>query len=412
MLSGKSGSFLQKAMEFLVKLGESFEAKRMIDISYSYTGISMNWGNYRDLQEAADSKVKVKIPTTCWIYGLEVAAKAQKEVNISPENFEKVRHVSELCKQFGIIPVNTCAPYLVDSMDRNPFGLHIASLESSAITYYNTMWGTRTNRDSLSAFFGAFTGRYPEYGYHLEENRLGKYLFDVKADLRHATDFSRLGYYIGTIVGGDVPVISGIKNAKLEELKALCCAMSTGGSVTLGHVVGITPEARTLSMAFGGRKPEETIQVSTKELKLVDEQLSDEQGDVDFVCLGCPHYSIHGLKKVSELLKGEKVKEDVKVWIMTAPSTYEMAKLSGYARIIEDSGATILSTCPTVSPGIPGPTYSHTHPEYTVGNVATDSAKLARYSNCNLNSRKVFLGSTERCVKAAVSGEWGCENAN
>lgn len=415
MLSGEYGDLVQEAMRFLVKLGEAYDAEKMIDITYSYAYLfSREWGkgalNVELLKEAAKSGVKVKVPTINWNYGLEVISpRAQKEADVPSDMFESVKLDAELCKKFGIIAVDTCAPFLIDPMERFPLGTHISSIESGAITYYNTVWGVRTNRDGLSAFLSAITGRYPEFGYHLDENRVGKYLFDVKVELKDHTDYSLLGFYIGKTVGDEVPVITGIKNPGIEDLKAITCSMAVGGSVTLAHIVGITPEARTLDMAFGKEKPKEKISLTSKELESTREELADrEEGEtVDFVELGCPHAGIHEIAKIAKLLNGKKIKDGVKLHVQTAPTIAYLAKTNGYADIIENSGATIMSICPVLNPGIPGPRYCQSHPKYTVGNLASNSTKAVFYGPLNTNCRKRFLGNTEKCIKAALTGKWG-----
>ena len=68
--------------------------------------------------------------------------------------------------------------------------------------------------------FAAITGKTPEYGFHLPENRLGKTLFDIKVKLKDETDWSALGYYISRTLGKnywDVPVINGIDPAEITN---------------------------------------------------------------------------------------------------------------------------------------------------------------------------------------------------
>jgi predicted aconitase len=415
MLSGEYGGLVQEAMKFLVKLGDAYDAEKMIDIKYSYAYLfSREWGrgalNVELLEEAARYGVKVKVPTINWNYGLEViSTKAQEEAKVPPDLFESVKKDAELCRMFGMIAVDTCAPFLVDPMERFPLGTHISSIESGAIAYYNTVWGLRTNRDGLSAFLSAITGRYPEFGYHLDENRKGKYLFSVEVALKDQLDYSLLGFYIGKIVGDEVPVITGIKNPGIEDLKAITCSMAVGGSVTLAHIVGITPEARTLEMAFHNDKPEDKISVTSKELESTREELADgkEGEEVNFIELGCPHCTIHEIVKIAKLLEGKKIKEGVTLHIQTAPAIAYIAKVNGYADIIGNAGGTIMAICPVLNPGIPGPRYCQSHPEYSVGNIASNSTKAIFYAPLNTNCKKKFLGTTEQCIKAAITGKWG-----
>ena len=78
----------------------------------------------------------------------------------------------------------------------------------------NSYIGARANTECfIGQYCAAMTGKTPEYGFHLPENRLGKTLFEIKMKLKGETDWSALGYYISRTLGKnywDVPVISGI----------------------------------------------------------------------------------------------------------------------------------------------------------------------------------------------------------
>ena len=74
---------------------------------------------------------------------------------------------------------------------------------------------------------------------------------------------------IGAGSHGRIPVIEGLPPPRSEDqLKALGAAAASLGSVALFHAIGTTPEAPTLSDAFGAREPDEII----------------ERGRVDLAC--------------------------------------------------------------------------------------------------------------------------------
>ena len=417
MLDGEEGRLVKEAMEFLVKLGEAYNAERMVDISYANVLIASSfWGSGtltpELIQEAVKAGVKVKVPTTFNNWGLgrhPVNEASEKPVEASEEALKRIERENEIAKSMGIIPTWTCAPYLLCDMGWYPKGSHISSVESSAIVYFNSVLGARTNRDCLAPFFAAITGKYPACGYHLDENRYGVYQVDLKTRIEDTMDYGLLGLYVGKIVGTETPVFNGIKRPRTEDLMELSAAIASSGAVTLFHIVGVTPEARDVEMAFGGEKPEEKITVTRSELDETYEEVSDTEGEMDFVCLGCPHYSIYEIKRVSELLSGRKVHKDVTLWICTAPLTEMFAEMAGYADIIRRAGGIIMSGpafCPLFSPGKPGPEYTFAHPDYSIGSFATDAAKQAYYARPNLRAEKVFLGSTEKCVEAAITGKW------
>lgn len=417
MLAGKQGALVREAMSFLVKLGEAYGAERMIDISYANVFIGSSfWGKGAltpDLiQDAVRAGVKVKVPTTFNNWGSGSPSTDQtvwESMDVPSRTRELVLRENEVARSLGIVPTCTCAPYLICDIGQHPRGSHISAVESSAIVYFNSVLGARTNRDCLASFFAAITGKYPECGYHLDENRYGVYHVDVQTDIEDTMDYGLLGLHTGRIVGLDTPVFTGIARPRTRDLMELSAALASSGAVTLFHIVGVTPEAPDLPTAFGGQQPRERIVVTQEHLEGVRSSLTDREGKVDFVCVGCPHYSIHEMKKVAELLDGRRVHKDVTLWICTAPQTAIFAEMAGYAGPIRRAGATIMSGpafCPLFSPGRPGPEYTFAHPEYSVGGFATDAAKQAYYARSNLRADKVFLGSTEQCIAAALAGEW------
>jgi predicted aconitase len=282
-------------------------------------------------------------------------------------------------------------------------------VESSAIVYFNSVLGIRTERDCVASLFAGLTGKYPAHGFHLDENRLGTIHFKVEEDMTSKLDFGLLGMLAGERSGDGVPVFSGISHPDTEELMELSASLASSGRVTMFHIEGITPEAHDLRAAFGGKEPSETVTITRTDFDAMYDELSDTEGNVDFVCLGCPHYSIYEMQKVAELLKGRRVHNGVTLWICTSPATAMMAGLAGYADTIQNAGAMIMTGpnfCTVAGPGCPGPEYSFSHPEYSVGAIATDAAKQAYYARSNLRARKVFLGSRDQCIDAAVTGQW------
>lgn len=410
MLAGEFGGLVQESMKHLVKLGEAYNAERMLEIKYANSGVgfaALVMPDGRNLIEDAVKKgFRLKVPTTL---GQDLVDFDNWELMKVPRDFtDNCRWAMGMGMKMGMVPALACAPYEVVGMDWHPLGTSISSVESSVIAYFNSVMGARTNRDFTASFFAAVTGKYPEFGYHLDENRKGTHLFEVEAELRNKTDYSALGYYAGEIVGLDVPVFDGIKAPKMDDLKLLTAATAVGGAVTLCHVVGVTPEARTIEEAFCGDKPADKIKVARSEIEDTYAELStDAEGGVDFVWLGCPHASIWELQKIARLLDGKKVHKGVTLWITTSPHVKSLAESMGHADAIRHAGGIVIScTCPVLSGGCPGPTYAYNHPEYSIGNFATDSAKSAYYAKPMLRATKVFFGNREKCIEAAITGRW------
>jgi len=285
-------------------------------------------------------------------------------------------------------------------------------VESSAIVYYNSVLGARTNRGGIFTRFSAVTGKYPLMGYLLYGNRRGTHLFRIKLgpeDLRSDADYSALGFHVGGIVGGEVPVLDQLGTPTQSNLLALGAALATSGSVTLFHAPGHTAEATSVEHAFGGAKPTETREVGRKELDAVYEKLTTiaPDGKVDFVTLGCPHYTLDQLRFVADWFRENKrhVHPDVRLWICTNRMTKQAATWEGVTQQIEAAGGLVIcDSCPVESHmristckefGLKTPQCEA---------MVTNSCKMARYVG-DLLGCKTALRKREDCLVAAVHGK-------
>lgn len=417
MLAGKEGALIQEAMRFLVALGEAYNADRMVDITYANVVLGSSfWGKgtltRKLVEEAVEQGLRVKVPTTFNNWGLwnsKAPDTIWQEMEVQEAVKEQVLWENELAAKMGIIPTCTCAPFLNCDIGAHPKGAYISTIESSAIVYFNSVLGVRANRDCVASFFAAITGKYPNCGLYLNENRYGDIHFDVQVDLSSPLEYGLLGIYAGKISGKQIPVFTGLSRPKTYPLMELSAALASSGAVAMFHIVGVTPEAPDFETAFGGKEPKKKVLVSTTELENTFHRLSDPAGKVDFICLGCPHYSIYEMADIADQLENKTIHPDVTLWICTSPATARFAQMAGYAQKIRSSGAVIMSGpnfCPVFGPGKPCPEYTFGHPGYSVGNFATEAVKQAFYARPNLRAKKVFLGTREQCVEAAISGYW------
>ena len=416
MLEGGEGELRQEAMRFLVRLGEFYGAKEMVDIGFSFCYVTNQTEGLSGLPRSIDTEllmravkegVKVKVPTIGGLGGVD--PDIWQEMKIPEEEYRKYLHETEIECKLGIAPVATCTPYMVTDMNQVPFGTHMCTIESSAIPFYNSVLGARVERSGISSFFAALTGKYPAIGYHLDENRYANVLVRVDCELKNFTDFGALGLFAGEICGMDVPVFDGIAKATMPELIALSSAIATGGAVSLFHIPGITPEFVSVEDALHGKEPKKTVVFGEKELASIYARFRGEEGEkVDTVLVGCPHYSLYQLRGVAERLEGKRVAPEVSLIMSTAPQTKFMAEQMGYVKTINDAGGMLISrTCPIISAGCPGPVYSYNHPDYTNGTLVTDSLKVASYAMSTLSARKIILADSDSCFEAALTGVWG-----
>ena len=380
MLSGKHGNAVKKSMEILTALGEIYGAEKLIGV-YSVQIAGVSYHNLGDagleyLAELAKDG-RVKVLTTLNPAGMDL--KEWKKLGIPADFAEKQMKVIEAFRNMGVQVTCTCTPYLVGNLPEQ--GADIAWSESSAVCYANSVIGARTNREGgPSSIAAALTGKTPEYGLHLEENRQAQVRVVVKANIDSVPKFGALGKVLGEKIKNKIPYIEGIGSANTEQLKSLCASIATFGGTALFHIKGITPNKTEV--------PEESIEVSEKEILAAIKSLSDAE-EIDFIGVGCPHASLEELGRIAELLKGKQVKKEF--WICTARQTKEKADKMGYTEIIEKAGAKMAcDTCMAVAP-IKG---------RFVGMI-TNSAK-ACYYGAGHNSFKTRIRTIEECIEEAV----------
>ncbi|MCS4296266.1 putative aconitase [Comamonas sp. BIGb0152] len=403
MLGGAKGTAVQKAMQILVALGEGFDAKRLIEIS--------------NVHMAGSSVLVAEEAGTRWVEDLRqqggqfvtrvttnptAVDPTQWEAIGIPESDSKLQiRLTDAYADMGANTCNTCIPYLVGNSPR--FGEHMAWGESSAVVYANSVCGARTNREGgPSGMASALTGRTPEYGFHLQENRYGKFLIEVRTPLRDMTDYGTLGCFAGKIAGQDTPVFTGIPpNPTLEELKALSAALASSGAVSMFHAVGVTPEAPTLQAAFGGKEPEKVLVFDEAEKRKIEAFLNKEPSDhVDWILIGCPNASVQEIREVAEALEGKKVHAGVTLWVTTAGAMYAMAERMGYIKTIEDAGAVVVrETCPFLARS------RVIAPNKGYRTLTTNSAKMAFYAPGQFGL-PTHYGNLPRVMQAAIEGVW------
>ena len=388
MLAGKYGRSTRKAMEILAALGTIYGAERMAAVSsVQISGVSydnLDEAGLSFLDEMANGGGRVRVLTTLNPAGMDI--ENWRALGISDEFARNQLRVIEAFERMGVITTCTCTPYLSGNLPH--FGEHIAWAESSAVAFANSAIGARTNREGgPGALAAAITGRTPEYGFHLDQNRLPTLTVQVEADLEETSDFGALGIILGklmeTSASKPVPFITGIQRASLEALKSFCASLATYGGAALFHMEGITPESGLHS------PPSEGISISRDEIDRAVESLNDASSEeIDFVSLGCPHLSIHEIAHLADLLKGKKVTKEF--WITTSRPTKQIADQMGYTRLIEESGALFaVDTCCVVSP-IRGRFKA----------LATDSAKACYYAFSKNKFKTMFKPFDEVVAEA------------
>jgi predicted aconitase len=419
MLKGAKGPARQKAMDLLVRYAEALGAARFVDtnnvagVPGSSTLFLQNYyqqhggaATYEDIfsRYDLDGEDTVAIPKAsaycCHLQG-GMDPELWAEQGMSREAYEHFRADEAAVAAHGVQLLKTCTPYLAGNVPVK--GEHCAWMESSAVVFCNSVIGARTNtegRESTSA--AMLTGKIPDWGFHRDECRHGTHRIEVKVPIESVLDWGMLGYFVGEAVEENIPVLTGrLGQPNLIRHKHFGAAAASSGGIEMYHMVGITPEAATLEIAFGPQKPLATIQYGASERRRTYEQLNCNSSNtqVDFVMLGCPHYSIEQMWEAANLLEGRKIHGGCRLWIFTSRSVKSVADLNGYTKTIQDAGGLVMTdTCSAIGRIVPKGTKV----------VALDSAKQTHYLPAIMGI-EAWFGTTEDCIRAAISGRWDGE---
>jgi len=404
MLAGGYGEGVRKCMDYLIKMGQAFDAKEMVPIASAHPAACgyrvAGEGVVRFLEWLAQKGSQVRVPAT--INPTCVDHERWEKVMRLPDFFyQKQIRMNKAFINLGFVPTYSCSPYWTFIAPR--MGDHIAWGEHNAVCYANSVLGARTNFEAhATAIPAAITGRIPEYGLHLTKNRKAQAIVRVETEMKDPIDWMCLGLYVGKNLFDRIPVFVDlprmISNRQLRDLVS-----SVGppfGKIPMVHIEGVTPEAPNLKMAFHGKLPKEveTLVVGRKQLEEARATVSNSKSEkVDLVSLGCPHYSIEDLKEVARALSGEKVHPEVQLWIWTDYTTRTIAEQMGLLEIIEKAGGSLLTdTCAMACP--------LDRCSYAFKNIVTDSVKTAGFISQG-GKIGVYLGSLKECIESATSGK-------
>jgi hypothetical protein len=400
MLSGGYGEGYRRAIEILVKLGEFYDAKRLVPISMAYLivgpspskpGKASEW-----LNEMVDLGATFRCPLAL--------------VPLDSSSFSAY----DLHKKLGAVFAYGGTGHPRNLLCLPVFGQHIVA-DGTAVTHYmNSYIGARANTECfVGQYSAAIVGKTPEYGFHLSRNRVGKTLFDVKAELKDETDWSALGYYISRTMGKnywEVPVINGINPHHIthDELISICSSIPAYGACVHSLLVGVSPEARTLEEAFGGKKPKQRFVVGPKELQGVYDTFSTSKEKPDMVSIGGfgVNLSIEKVLKLASLLEGKKVSEDFPTVALIDGPVRVVADRTGISDILRAAGVRLSMEEVFKERGVDGAEFFN-YPVICAKRMGWNTLVFADAKSCHYMGNQDIepvLKPVEDCVKIALSG--------
>ena len=421
MLSGKYGEMKRAAIEKICRFAEVLNVKELCEVEYStvFAG-SHSYLNACGSEDPAEnfsimnlqSKDVIRLESfapTCVVHGCVEPFDPEKtaSVGISDEEQAKNERFMDYVMKAGLIRTASCAPYLNGWIPLK--GQHFVTTESSNVLLCNSLFGAMGSADGLeSCFWASICGRTPKYGRHDPANRLGDVRVKVEAELDTAEKWDLLGFVLAKKAPkASTPVMIGdFSHMDLYKFKYFCASCAVESDLDLVHFLGKTPEALTEEMAFGGKEPVAEIVITEADINEAREFLCCQTpGSVEYIAIGCPHFSIYEIQKVAEMLKGRKLAPGVRLHIWTNRAMKHLADINGYDAIISEAGAELMTShCPY---GI----FEYKEARELLlkknGGAAYGSVKLAANLPAVYDpSIRTYYGSTEKCIEAALKGYW------
>ncbi len=195
----------------------------------------------------------------------------------------------------------------------------------------------------------------------------------------------------------EVPMIVGVEAAPTsDELKQFGAALASFGSTPLFHMVGVTPEAPSLTAVFDDPPPQATG-IGRAEVEALRAVYRPSDDRLDVVVFSAPQLSLLEMQALAGLLAGREVHGDVTLLAATSPEIKAASDRLGLTATIEDAGGHVLQ----------GVCFYQMYAR-EIGEargwkrLMTNSAKLTNiiggygYEPC--------LASMEACVESAVQG--------
>jgi predicted aconitase len=414
ILEGKKGETMRKALKSVVLYGETFGAKRLLDIdgpvhlvtSFGMTGLDTVFDMMDEIIKAG---IRTKEPFTVdprpIDYDNVECNEIQKKV-FKGLYGNQGRYESQL-KKLGLKDNNafTCTCYMPQVGNIPRKGQIICWAESSAVVFANSVIGARTNRNSgIIELLCGIVGKVPEFGLVTDEGRRAKWIIELKTS--KLPNAQVLGSAIGMKVVEDVPYITGLdkflgkgmNSSTMDYLKDMGAASASNGAVGLYHVENITPEAVEKGRDLLN-KGYSTYVIDDQELKNIIESYpilwKDMNAKPSICFIGCPHLSIEQIYDWSDRIyraldKRGKSKLKLNTVLSAAPDVISKFREDKRAyKKLTDMGAHLTYICPLMY---------MSNSECSKQPVITNSNKLRTYS------RARFL-LDEDVLHAIVTGD-------
>ena len=393
MLAGDNGEATKIAMEVLCLMAAAQNADKLIDVSRGHIDgcILAHDANLHFAEKMLDMGASVIIPTT--INAISVDRENWKSQGVAPDLGGKASRLADAYVKMGAYPTFTCAPYLLD--EKPSKGEVIGWSESNAVIYANSVIGARTQKhpDYLDLFI-AMTGRTPNTGVYLEENR--KPVCEIQVVLPSNFDdaiWPMIGWLAGHKSPNGIPVLNGLEDILIsnDDLKALCAAFGTTSAAPMIHIKGHTPESELQSA-----KDAKYTTIMPNDLLNLWQNFNNGNNKIDLVAIGSPHASTSECLKFLELLEENNERVTVPTILTIGRETLSNLDHQGSLNKLSKLGVQVIPDicwCSITEPVFP----------LEAKSLLTNSGKYAHYGE-GLTGRNVRFGSLSDCALAAMTG--------
>jgi predicted aconitase len=401
ILGGARGESARRALEYQIEVGRFWGAKRFVPVSnvHMMGDIEvMGDAGLAYLKQEAGRGARCVVGTTTNARCMDFAHCERLGQDLG-EAKKEVELIAAL-RRMDVVTTDTCINY--QTVYQPHLNEHVAWGDTGTVIYANSVFGARTNFESgPAALAAALTGRTPEYGFHLPENRIGSFTVELKAELNDLADWGAVGKLVGEAHQNyyAVPVFHGYRRTPTaDELKHLGAALASYGSMAMFHFVGVTPEAPTIEAAMGGRAPSEKLMVSDADLESVYGKYKLGDGDARLVVFSGPQQSLFEMKCLAGLFANRNIKPGSTCIVTTNSAILKQSRDLGYAKTLEDAGVTILQgVCFYILQNL-----SPMREKNRWTNMVSNSAKIVNIIGAHRFN--TILRRTKDCVEIACSG--------
>lgn len=401
LLRGDRGEPAKRALQLQLEVAKFYGAKRFVAVTnvHMMGDIEvMGDGGLDHLRrlEAEGARCSVPITTNARCFDFAHVDRLGQDAGEAAKEHDLIGCL----KRMNVMTTDTCINY--QTLYQPHFGERLAWGDTGTVIWANSVCGARSNFESgPAAMAAAMTGRVPEYGFQLDRHRRGTFVVEVATELKDLAEWGALGKLVGESHQSyyEVPVFTGVRRSPTaDELKHLGASLASYGSMAMYHMVGVTPEAPTITKALGGNRSKERIRITRSSINRVFAGYRNPDGNCNFVVFSGPQQSLLEMKTLADLFDGRRVHPGTTVLVTMSNGVLSAARALGYAQKLEAAGVTLLEgVCVYILQNL-----SQMRMRNGWNTMVSNSAKIV--NTITAHKFNTILRRTQDCVEIACTG--------